>query len=172
MAVTAEQIADAMYELVKVFGKEEVHSAGTHESDAGEVRRGGGQELVQAAAFRSMGLEVRPYRRGADYIDAAWLTAAAGRPCRNLDTYVCGAATVREWFRETAAGADLAVVEGNRGLFDGLDAEGSCSSADLARLLSCPVVLVCDCAKATRTVAALVARCLRFDPAVRIGGWC
>ncbi len=110
------------------------------------------------------------FKKGPDYIDAAWLSAAAGEPCRNMDLYLMSRQGVLSSFAATRGNADVAVVEGNRGLFDGMDAEGSYSSAELAKLLSTPVVLTVDCTKSTRTVAALVLGCLRLDPDVPIRG--
>ena len=136
------------------------------------LRGGDGKTLVAlglAAAFRRRGLRVAPFKKGPDYIDAAWLSLAAGAPCRNLDLFLMGAAAIRSSFG-AASGAGLAVIEGNRGLFDGMDAAGSCSSAELARRLRAPVLLVIDCTKASRTPAAAVLGCRRLDPAVRIAG--
>lgn len=137
------------------------------------LRGGSGKTVVSmglAAAWRQQGHQVATFKKGPDYIDAAWLSAAAGRPCRNLDLFLMGKAVVRRSFITAAAGADLVVVEGNRGLYDGVDAAGTSSTAELAKLLSCPVILVVDCTKATRTVAALILGCQRLDPDVPIRG--
>jgi len=131
-----------------------------------------GKTLVSlglARAFAARGLDVRPFKKGPDYIDAAWLTAAAGRPCRNLDTFLMdesaiGASTA------TALGADLVLIEGNRGLFDGVDAGGSHSTAVLANRLAAPVVLVLDVTKMTGTAAAVVLGCRQLDPGLCLGG--
>ena len=133
----------------------------------------GGKTLVSvglAAALRKRGRAVTPYKKGADYIDSAWLTAAAGRTCRNLDLYMVDGSEVYRSFARTAPAGDLAIIEGNRGLFDGMDPRGSYSSAELAKLLRSPVLLVCDCTKTTRTLAALVMGCQKFDPEVDIRG--
>jgi cobyrinic acid a,c-diamide synthase len=121
-------------------------------------------------AFASRGLEVRGFKKGPDYIDAAWLTWAAGRPARNLDTFLMGPETARESFVRHAIPTGINLVEGNRGLFDGVDAAGTHSTAELAKLLDAPVVLVVDATKATRTIAALVLGCQRLDPDVPISG--
>ncbi len=110
------------------------------------------------------------FKKGPDYIDAAWLGFAAGRVCRNLDTFMVPEATVLGSFIRHALESDLAVIEGNRGLFDGKDVEGTHSTAGLARLLQAPVVLVINATKITRTVAALVRGCQVFDPDVHIAG--
>jgi len=125
--------------------------------------------LSLVAALRRRGRTVSVFKKGPDYIDAAWLSEIAGRPCRNLDTYMVPEELVRRRFVAPSE-VDFAVVEGNRGLFDGLDASGSHSSAALAKLLDLPVVLVVDATKATRTLAALVKGCQVFDPGVKIAG--
>jgi len=124
--------------------------------------------LVQAA--RRAGLDVRPFKKGPDYIDPAWLSWAAGRPARNLDTWLMGTDRARQAFGRAAAGADLAIVEGNRGLYDGVDAAGTHSTAELAKALDAPILLVVGARKVTRTVAALVLGCQTLDPAARIAG--
>ncbi len=111
-----------------------------------------------------------PFKKGPDYIDAAWLTAAAGEPCRNMDLFLMSRQGVLSSIGARAELSDVAVVEGNRGLFDGMDSEGSYSTAELAKLLSSPVVLTIDCTKTTRTVAALVLGCKQLDPDVPIQG--
>ena len=122
-----------------------------------------------ARALRRRGLHVAPYKKGPDYIDAAWLAAAAGRPGRNLDTFLMppealGASLAR------AGAADLILVEGNRGLHDGSDAQGTHSTAALAKQLRAPVVLVVDATKATRTLAACVRGCAVIDPDLDLAG--
>jgi len=137
------------------------------------LRGGSGKTLVSlglVSAWRNQGHTVAAYKKGPDYIDAAWLSAAAGSPCRNLDLFLMSSETVRWSFATSGATADVAVIEGNRGLYDGIDAEGSTSTAELAKLLQTPVVLTVDCTKATRTVAACVLGCQRLDPEVPIRG--
>jgi cobyrinic acid a,c-diamide synthase len=120
-------------------------------------------------AFSSRGIRVAPYKKGPDYIDPAWLGAAAGVPARNLDTFIMppealGTALGR------ARDAGLILVEGNRGLFDGVDAHGTHSTAALAKRLGAPVLLVLDVTKMTRTAAAIVKGCVELDPEVEIAG--
>ncbi len=137
------------------------------------LRGGSGKTLVSlglAAAWRMQGYGVAPFKKGPDYIDAAWLAMAAGRACRNLDLFLMSADAVLQSFATHGADADVAVIEGNRGLYDGMDARGSYSTAELAKLLQVPVVLVVDCTKSTRTMAALVLGCQRLDPDVPIRG--
>ncbi|HID76535.1 MAG TPA: cobyrinic acid a,c-diamide synthase, partial [Planctomycetaceae bacterium] len=137
------------------------------------LRGGGGKTLLSvglAAAFVQRGLRVAPFKKGPDYIDSAWLALAARAPCRNLDLFLMSEGVVRQSFQCAAAAADLALVEGNRGLFDGVDAQGHYSTAELARVLEAPVILVADATKATRTVAAQVLGCQRLAPQLRLRG--
>jgi len=142
----------------------------------GALRGGAGKPAVAggaAAARRRSGVEGAPFTKGPDYIDAAWLAAAAGRPCRNLDPWLMERETILRSFVEGAedAGSEaVALVEGNRGLFDGIDPEGTYSTAELAKLLRAPVVLVVDCTKMTATTAAAVLGCLKLDPEVELRG--
>ena len=137
------------------------------------LRGGGGKTIVSlglAAAWREKGIRVAPFKKGPDYIDAAWLSMAAGRPCRNLDLFLMAEESVVRSFVTACGEAQVAVIEGNRGLFDGGDAQGSYSTAELAKLLKTPVVLVLDCTKSTRTMAAVVLGCQHLDPEVPLAG--
>jgi cobyrinic acid a,c-diamide synthase len=120
-------------------------------------------------AFSSRGIRVAPFKKGPDYIDPAWLSAAAGIQARNLDTFI----TPREGIG-TALGrsrdAGMILVEGNRGLYDGVDAAGTHSTAELAKMMGAPVLLVVDVTKMTRTAAALVKGCVELDPALNLAG--
>lgn len=116
------------------------------------------------------GLPVAAFKKGPDYIDAAWLTWASRRPCRHLDTYLMGPEKVRLSFFGHAEPAGLNVIEGNRGIYDGFDACGTHSTAELAKLLRAPVLLVVNATKMTRTGAALVLGCQTLDPEVQIAG--
>ncbi|HEY7725084.1 MAG TPA: cobyrinate a,c-diamide synthase, partial [Anaeromyxobacteraceae bacterium] len=132
-----------------------------------------GKSLVAAGLTRALtrrGRRVAPFKKGPDFIDAAWLGAAAGVPGRNLDTWLMSPATVVGAVERAARTADLVLVEGNRGLFDGADARGTHSTAQLARLIGAPVVLVVNAAKVTRTVAALVLGCRALDPDLALAG--
>jgi len=134
---------------------------------------GGGKTLVSVgivAAWRGAGHAVAAFKKGPDYIDAAWLARAAGAPCRNLDLFLMPPEAVRRSVARAGESGAVAVIEGNRGLYDGMDARGTFSTAELAKLLDAPVVLVVDATKATRTVAALVLGCQRLDPAVSLAG--
>jgi cobyrinic acid a,c-diamide synthase len=112
---------------------------------------------------------VAAFKKGPDYIDASWLAAAAKSSAKNLDTFLASQAAVLGSLAASAP-ADIAVIEGNRGLFDGFDAKGTHSTAELAKLLDAPVLLVIDASKSTRTVAALVLGCLAMDPDLRLAG--
>lgn len=122
------------------------------------------------AALVRRGLIVQPFKKGPDYIDPLWLTRAADRPCFNLDFFTQSHEEIRTTFSGKSAGADISLIEGNKGLFDGVDVEGSDSNAALATLLSTPVVLVIDTSGMTRGIAPLIRGYLDFDPAVNIRG--
>jgi cobyrinic acid a,c-diamide synthase len=122
------------------------------------------------AAWRALGKQIIPFKKGPDYIDAGWLALASGRPCHNLDTFLITAEIILQSFLNHSRHGDISVIEGTRGLYDGIDIEGRTSTAELAKLLHTPVVLCLDCTKSTRTMAAVVLGCLKFDPAVEIKG--
>lgn len=132
-----------------------------------------GKTLVSlglAALALQRGAVVAAFKKGPDFIDAAWLSWASGRPARHLDTYLMGVPGALRAFKRYALPGGLNLVEGNRGLYDGLDASGTHSTAVLAKTLHAPVVLVLNVTKMTRTAAALVLGCQRLDPDVRIAG--
>jgi cobyrinic acid a,c-diamide synthase len=134
---------------------------------------GSGKSVVAVgltAALTRQGARVAVFKKGPDYIDAGWLGLAAGRPCHNLDPYLMAWDVLRQSFYRHSRACTHAVVEGNRGLFDGVDLQGTCSTAELSVGLQLPVLLVVDCTKTTRTVAALVAGCRDFDPRVSLAG--
>jgi cobyrinic acid a,c-diamide synthase len=125
--------------------------------------------LGMTRAFRQQGLCVAPFKKGPDYIDAAWLSLAAGRDAHNLDTFLSTRDVIIDSLN-SEADSDIAVIEGNRGVFDGCDASGSHSTAELARCIAAPVVLVIDVSKATRTIAAYVLGCVALEPDLPIAG--
>jgi len=132
-----------------------------------------GKTLVAAGLARALarrGERVAVFKNGPDFIDAAWLGAAAGAPGRNLDTYLMPPAVIGATLQRAARAADVAIVEGKRGLFDGADARGTHSSAQLAKAIGAPVVLVVNAAKVTRSVSALVLGCRALDPTLFIAG--
>jgi cobyrinic acid a,c-diamide synthase len=126
--------------------------------------------LGLCAALRSLDLCVQPFKKGPDYIDPMWLGLASGRPCHNLDFYTQGHDEIRTAFARYDRDADLSLVEGNKGLYDGLDLDGSNSNAALAALLHSPVVLVIDCQGITRGIAPLILGYQGFEPKVDIAG--
>lgn len=121
-------------------------------------------------ALKRRGFTVVPFKKGPDYIDAAWLSRAAGNPCRHLDLYLMDEQGVREVFVNNTSQQSIALIEGNRGLFDGVDIAGSYSTARIATLLKTPVLLVLDCAKMTNTASALVMGCRAFDRQMELAG--
>lgn len=139
------------------------------------LRGGSGKTLITigiTSALKALGKKTAPFKKGPDYIDAGWLSLAAGRPCYNLDTYLISEKQVIQSYicKTVHADVDIAVVEGNRGLYDGIDLDGKTSTAETAKLLGLPVFLCLDCTKSTRTMAAAVLGCLHFDPDLIIGG--
>jgi cobyrinic acid a,c-diamide synthase len=134
---------------------------------------GSGKTLVALGlllALRRAGVPVRAFKKGPDYIDAAWLTWASAQPARNLDTYLMGFDTIYSSFVDHGLIEGINIIEGARGLFDGFDAAGTHSTAVLAKHLKAPVALTVNCAKVTRTAAAMVFGCQKFDPELSIGG--
>jgi cobyrinic acid a,c-diamide synthase len=140
------------------------------------------------AALRAAGLAVSGHKTGPDYIDPGYHALATGRPARNLDPFLCGADRIVPLFLHAARGADVAVVEGVMGLFDGTDPgagpgpsagpsagpgagdPGFGSTAHVARLLGAPVILVIDAASMGRSVAAVATGFARFDPRTAVAG--
>jgi len=132
-----------------------------------------GKTLVSLSlllALRDRNLRTAAFKKGPDYIDAAWLTWASGSPTRNLDSYLMGFPEAASSFARHALADGVNIIEGNRGLFDGADASGTHSTAALAQALQAPVLLVVNAAKMTRTAAALVLGCQKLDPSLPIGG--
>jgi cobyrinic acid a,c-diamide synthase len=134
---------------------------------------GSGKTIVTLGLLlllRRAGFDVRAFKKGPDYIDPAWLRWASAHPVRNLDAFLMGTEAVRASFVRYGTRSGVNLIEGNRGLFDGLDAEGTYSSANLAEILAAPIVLVLDSTKMTRTAAALVLGCQKLDPRASIQG--
>ncbi len=122
------------------------------------------------AALRRRGLTVQPFKKGPDFIDPMWLSAAAGRDCHNLDFFLMGCEEIQRTFSARSRGADIALIEGNKGLYDGLSLDGSNSNAALAALLATPVVLVIAARGMTRGIAPLILGYQAFDRNIRIAG--
>ncbi|GAB0149923.1 MULTISPECIES: cobyrinate a,c-diamide synthase [Marichromatium] len=121
-------------------------------------------------ALRGRGLAVQPFKKGPDYIDPLWLSQAAGRLCLNLDFNTMDRAEILAAFGRECAGADVALIEGNMGLFDDTALDGANSNAALARALAAPVVLVVNCQGMGRGIAPLLLGYQTFDPGLRLAG--
>ena len=138
------------------------------------VRSGVGKTTIATGimgALTRRGLKVQPFKAGPDYIDPSYHQLACGVPSRNLDTWLCDHSTVLELFQRASTGREISVVEGVMGVFDGhssLTEEGS--TAQLAKLLGAPVILIADAAKVARSVAAEVLGFQKFDPALNVAG--
>jgi cobyrinic acid a,c-diamide synthase len=140
--------------------------AGTH-SGAGKTTVASG---LMAALSRA-GHTVAPFKVGPDFIDPSYHRLACGRPGRNLDAYMSGPELIAPLVRHGSAGADVAIVEGVMGLFDGASGGGElASTAQVAKLLQAPVVLVVDASAMARSVGAIVHGFATFDPDLRLGG--
>ncbi len=126
--------------------------------------------LGLCAALHARGHAVQPFKKGPDYIDPLWLGMAAQRPCYNLDFHMMRHDEIEQQFARGAAAARISLIEGNKGLYDGLDLDGSNSNAALAKLLDAPVVLVIDARGMTRGVAPLILGYQAFDRDIRIAG--
>lgn len=139
--------------------------AGTH-SSVGKTT----VTLALLAALRAQRVRVAPFKAGPDYIDPGLHALAAGTPSRNLDQWLVGEATLRRLFARGAREADISVIEGVMGLFDGIGAGQTGSTAAVARALACPVILVLDVSAMSGTAAALVLGCQRLQPGVDLRG--
>lgn len=136
-------------------------------------RSGSGKTSITLAiaSILSRKMSVQTFKVGMDYIDPSYLSAVTGRPCRNLDTYVMSPDQVLSVFANGCRGADVAIIEGVRGLYEGAEAlDDSGSSASVARILDVPVVLVVNARSITRSAAAIVRGFQSFDPSIRIAG--
>lgn len=139
--------------------------AGTH-SGCGKTSVACG--IMQA--LKGRGLSVQPFKVGPDFIDPTHHTAICGRPCRNLDPYMMGEAGVKDTFLQASRGADIAVIEGVMGMYDGLEGGDTGSTAHVARILRAPVILVCDVRGMSRSANAMVKGYRTFDPRVNLAG--
>lgn len=137
------------------------------------VKGGSGKTTLSLGIITTLrmqkGMNVIPFKKGPDFIDAGWMSVAAKNPCYNLDPFLISKEKALDSFISHFRG-DIAVIEGNRGLYDGMDVEGSYSTAELAKLLKSPVILIIDCTKMTRTAAAVVLGCMNLDKDVKIKG--
>jgi cobyrinic acid a,c-diamide synthase len=137
------------------------------------LKGGSGKTILSVgliAAWREMGHGIAPFKKGPDFIDSGWLAFAADRLCYNLDPFLMNEVQILDSFLSHSSKADVALIEGNRGLYDGMDLVGCCSTAELAKLLKAPVLIAVDVTMASRTVAAVVKGCQVFDPELDIAG--
>ncbi|WP_455221522.1 cobyrinate a,c-diamide synthase [Kaarinaea lacus] len=126
--------------------------------------------LGLCAALKFKGLKVRPFKKGPDYIDPMWLGRAAGRDCHNLDFNTMHTKEIQRTFQQYSSDSDISLIEGNKGLYDGLNLDGSNSNAALAILLNAPIVLVIDARGMTRGIAPLILGYQAFEPDLNIAG--
>lgn len=136
-------------------------------------RSGCGKTSISLAlsSLLSQRMKVQTFKAGMDYIDPSYLTGVTGRPCRNLDSFVMSSSEIRQVFSHGCKGADFALVEGVRGLFEGAEALGDTGSTEaIARTLNLPVVLVISARSITRSAAAVVKGFQAFSPDLRING--
>ncbi|MEW5952463.1 MAG: cobyrinate a,c-diamide synthase [Bacillota bacterium] len=126
--------------------------------------------LALVSGLLGRGVDVQPFKKGPDFIDPGWLSRLTGKPCRNLDSFMMSRADIRQSFARSARHSGIAVVEGAMGLFDGLDLEGSGSTAEIAKIIKAPVILVVDTTRMTRSVAAMVNGYRHFDPDLEVAG--
>lgn len=122
------------------------------------------------AALRAQNLRVQPFKKGPDYIDPLWLGAASGRACHNLDFNTMTTDEITQTVQHYAHDADIALIEANKGLYDGMALDGSDSNAAIAKLTRSPVVLVVDCRGMTRGIAPLLLGYQAFEREVVIAG--
>jgi len=126
--------------------------------------------LGLCAAFKAKSLNVQSFKKGPDYIDPIWLSQASGNPCYNLDFYNMSDEEITHLYEQHASHSGINIIEGNKGLFDGMKVTGGDANADLAKLLKMPVILVVDATGITRGVAPLVSGYQAFDKDVNIAG--
>ena len=122
-------------------------------------------------ALYNRGYKMQPFKKGPDYIDPSWMTfASGGVECRNLDAFMMDKEQIKSTFIKHSLNKDISIIEGAMGLFDGLDVEGSNSTAEIANMLEAPIILVVNCQRITRSVAALINGITGFDKRLKFGG--
>ena len=122
------------------------------------------------AALKERGLKVQPFKKGPDYIDPLWHGSASGTPCYSLDFNTMSRDEILQLVSRKITSCDISLIEGNKGLYDGLDLDGSNSNAAIAKLVDAPVVLVLDARGMTRGIAPLILGYQSFDPGIHIAG--
>jgi len=137
------------------------------------TRKSSGKTMLAIGLCRALAdkaWKVQPFKKGPDYIDPMWLGRASARPCINLDFNTMGQEELLQRFSQYGKGADISIIEGNKGLYDGLDLLGSDSNAALCELLQTPVILIVDARGMTRGVAPMMMGYQQFDPRMRFAG--
>jgi cobyrinic acid a,c-diamide synthase len=137
------------------------------------LKGGSGKTVITtglASALIRRDLRIRTYKKGPDFIDSGWLSFASRNPCYNLDQFLMDDKAILDSIADHSSGFDVSIIEGNRGLYDGMDVDGRYSSAELAKLTETPVIIVVDITMSSRTVAALIMGCQHFDPELDIRG--
>ncbi len=137
------------------------------------IKKTSGKTTIAIAINRilkDMGFKVQPYKKGPDFIDPMWHSVAAHRSGRNLDFFLMGKSMIKTHFLKTSSDADIAVIEGNHGLFDDINIYGGSDNASLAKLLKAPVILIMDVKEVGRTAVALIKGCMEFDRELQIAG--
>ncbi len=137
------------------------------------LRGGSGKTIITlglASTLISKNNKIKTFKKGPDFIDAGWLSFASEAPCYNLDPFLMDSETILDSVKNNSKGMDISLIEGNRGLFDGMNVDGQYSTAELAKLTKSPVIIIADVTMTTRTMAALIMGCSRFDPDLEIAG--
>ena len=137
------------------------------------AHKSSGKTVISTGLSRALtmrGLTVQTFKKGPDYIDPMWLGLASGRPCYNLDFNTMNEGEVRHLLNSRADGADISIIESNKGLYDGVDLHGADSNAAMAKLTKSPIVLVVDTTGTTRGIAPLLVGYRAFDADVNIAG--
>ena len=137
------------------------------------LKGGSGKTIITlglASTFNAKNKKISAYKKGPDFIDAGWLSFASKSPCHNLDNFLMDKNAILSSIITHSADADISLIEGNRGLFDGMNIDGKYSSAELAKLIKSPVIIITDVTMSSRTVAALIMGCQKFDPELDIAG--
>jgi cobyrinic acid a,c-diamide synthase len=120
--------------------------------------------------LRQRGLSIQPFKKGPDYIDPSWLSLVTGRHCRNLDLFLIPKDKLINSFRRACRGADMAIIEGAMGLYDGMDSVDHGTTAEVARLLDAPILLVVNTVRMTGSIAAMVSGYQHFQQDTRVAG--
>ncbi len=137
------------------------------------IKKSSGKTIIAVAINRILlkkGLTVQPFKKGPDFIDPMWHTKAANRSCRNLDFFFLPDEKLLAYFADKTKESDIAVIEGNHGLFDDINTKGETDNASLAKLLKSPVILVMDVKEMGRSIVPIILGCSDFDKSLRIGG--